>query len=102
MSVLSQAIDRIRAGERVSATTGKISLGQAIQNAKTAQQEREDAQAQRETELRQTVLRNMTSLLDRTAPSYQGSTPLAQAMERREAERAKLAAAQQVVEGNNI
>lgn len=86
MSVLSQAIDRIRAGERVSATTGKISLGQAIQNAKTAQQEREDAQAQRETELRQTVLRNMTSLLDRTAPSYQGSTPLAQ----------------QVVEGNNI
>ena len=102
MSVLSQALDRIRAGERVSATTGKISLGQAIQNAKTAQQEREDAQAQRETELRQTVLRNMTSLLDRTAPSYQGSTPLAQAMERREAERAKLAAAQQVVEGNNI
>lgn len=102
MSVLSQAIDRIRAGERVSATTGKVSLGQAIQNAKTAQQEREYAQAQRETELRQTVLRNMTSLLDRTAPSYQGSTPLAQAMERREAERAKLAAAQQVVEGNNI
>lgn len=102
MSVLSQAIDRIRAGERVSATTGKVSLGQAIQNAKTAQQEREDAQAQRETELRQTVLRNMTSLLDRTGPSYQGSTPLAQAMERREAQRAKLAAARQVVEGNNI
>lgn len=102
MSVLSQAIDRVRAGERVSATTGKVSLGQAIQNAKTAQQEREDAQAQRETELRQTVLRNMTSLLDRTGPSYQGSTPLAQAMERREAQRAKLAAARQVVEGNNI
>lgn len=102
MSVLSQAIDRVRAGERVSATTGKVSLGQAIQNAKTAQQEREDAQAQRETELRQTVLRNMTSLLDRIGPSYQGSTPLAQAMERREAQRAKLAAARQVVEGNNI
>ena len=59
-------------------------------------------QAQRETELRQAVLRNTTSLLDRTGPSYQGSTPLAQAMEQREAERAKLAAARQKVEGNNI
>ena len=59
-------------------------------------------QARREAELRQAVLRNTTSLLDRTGPSYQGSTPLAQAMERREAERAKLAAARQKVEGNNI
>lgn len=102
MSILSQAIDRARAGEKVSATTGKVSLGQAIQNAKTAQQEREDEQARREAELRQAVLRNTTSLLDRTGPSYQGSTPLAQAMEQREAERAKLAAARQKVEGNNI
>ena len=102
MSILSQAIDRARAGEKVSATTGKVSLGQAIQNAKTAQQEREDEQARREAELRQAVLRNATSLLDRTGPSYQGSTPLAQAMEQREAERAKLAAARQKVEGNNI
>ena len=79
--------------------------GSALERIKTQAelvQKRRDEQAQREAELRQTVLRNMTSLLDRTAPSYQGSTPLAQAMERREAERAKLAAAQQVVEGNNI
>ena len=79
--------------------------GSALERIKTQAelvQKRRDEQAQRETELRQAVLRNTTSLLDRTASSYQGSTPLAQAMERREAERAKLAAARQVVEGNNI
>lgn len=84
----------------------KSALGASALELITAQakliQKRRDEQAQRETELRQAVLQNAGSLLDRTAPSYQGSTPLAQAMERREAERAKLAAAQQVVEGNNI
>lgn len=84
----------------------KSALGGSALERITAQaeliQKRRDEQAQREAELRQAVLQNAGSLLDRTAPSYQGSTPLAQAMERREAERAKLAAAQQVVEGNNI
>lgn len=70
---------------------------------KAAQKQRETRQKQeqeRENELRQAVLQNTTSLLNRTGPSYQSQTPLAQLAAEQEAEREQVRLASQRANAN--
>lgn len=59
-------------------------MGKAAQKLRETQQQREQ---ERENELRQAALQSASSLLDRTSPSYQSQTPLAQLVAQQEAER---------------
>lgn len=67
-------------------------MGKAAQKQRETQQQREQ---ERENELRQAALQSASSLLDRTGPSYQSHTPLAQLMAEQEAERERVRQASQ-------
>lgn len=67
-------------------------MGKAAQKQRETQQQREQ---ERKNELRQAALQSASSLLGRTGPSYQSTTPLSQLMAEQEAEREQVRQASQ-------